>query len=343
MLSERILKGLVALTLLAVSVFGKRTVIITGANSGVGLAATKILAATNEWNVVMACRNPTKALQARQTIVDGKENTEVLPLDLADTDSIKKFASIWGERDLDVLACNAGIQESTSGFGGKEAGNLAKRTKQGFEITVGTNHIGHFLLQRLLIGRLNKSKRGRIVIVGSGVHDPESPGGNVGSKATLGKLQGLAGGFLEPISMVDDSTYDPDKAYKDSKLCNVMLAIEWARRLKAQKSKVTCNSMNPGLIPTTGLFASINPVFVFFFTILTRYVFRVAVSEEEGGKCLATMIASQTYNDLSGGYFSATPGPNGSPFGPAIASKEAKDEENGQKLWDLTEKLLAKV
>ena len=70
--------------------------------------------------------------------------------------------------------------------------------------------------------------------------------------------------------MVDNGEYDTDKAYKDSKLCNVMTSFELARRLKDQKSTVTCNVMNPGLIPTTGLFRTINPIFVFIFTILTK-------------------------------------------------------------------------
>jgi protochlorophyllide reductase len=95
-------------------------------------------------------------------------------------------------------------------------------------------------------------------------------GGKVGSKATLGDMSGLRAGFLPPVSMIDNSAYDPDKAYKDSKLCNVMTSFELARRLQQSKSSVTCNVLNPGLIPTTGLFRTINPIFVFIFTILTR-------------------------------------------------------------------------
>jgi protochlorophyllide reductase len=88
-------------------------------------------------------------------------------------------------------------------------------------------------------------------------------------------------GFKDPITMADNTDYDPDKSYKDSKLCNVMTSIELARRLAGKKSTVTCNVMNPGLIPTTGLFRDLNPLFVFIFTILTTYVFKVASSEEE--------------------------------------------------------------
>ncbi len=80
---------------------------------------------------------------------------------------------------------------------------------------------------------------------------------------------------------------------------------------------------------------------MFVFTILTRYVFRVAVSEEEGGRCLATMVDSPTLAGVTGGYFSAEPGPAGRSFGPAIASKEARDEEKARLLWELTDQLVS--
>lgn len=65
-------------------------------------------------------------------------------------------------------------------------------------------------------------------------------------------MKGLAAGFRNEYSMVDGGPYDGDKAYKDSKLCNVATSLEFARRLQAKGSKVSCNVMNPGLIPTTG-------------------------------------------------------------------------------------------
>lgn len=119
-----------------------------------------------------------------------------------------------------------------------------------------------------------------------------------------------------------------------------MTSIELARRLQTEKSSVTSNVMNPGLIPTSGLFRSINPIFVFFFTLLTRYVFRVAVSEEEGGKCIATMVQSPLLKGVTGGYFSAEPGPNGKPFGPVVASTEARDEAKAKLLWELTDQII---
>jgi protochlorophyllide reductase len=197
----------------------KRTVIITGANRGIGLAATKALAATSEWNIVMACRSKARGDYAKLSLPPSlAANIEVKELDLADLRSIDSFVEDWGKRPLHVLACNAGIQKSKSaGFGGPED-VLPERTAQGFEATVGTNHIGHFHLVKKLLKNVNAVDKGRIVYVGSGVHNPEEPGGDVGSKAGLGDLRGLEQGFKAPVSMVDGSAYDPDKAYKDSKL-----------------------------------------------------------------------------------------------------------------------------
>jgi protochlorophyllide reductase len=154
-----------------------KTVIITGANSGVGFQATKLLAKSNEFNIIMACRNKEKAIIARDSIAIGKENVQVMQLDLADLNSVKSFSDSFKNQPIDCLVCNAGVQESTSGLGGKEANAAVLRTKQGFEVTVGTNHIGHFLLLKLLLDNVKKVEEGRIVILGSGVHDPESPGG----------------------------------------------------------------------------------------------------------------------------------------------------------------------
>ena len=86
----------------------RRTVIITGANRGIGLAAAKTLAATNEWNIVMACRSLERA-EAAKKLIPNNQNVEVQALDLSDLKSVKKFANEWGSRPLHVLACNAGI------------------------------------------------------------------------------------------------------------------------------------------------------------------------------------------------------------------------------------------
>ena len=116
-----------------------------------------------------------------------------------------------------------------------------------------------------------------------------------------------------------------------------MTSLELARRLKEQRSSTTCNVMNPGLIPTTGLFRDINPLFVFIFTFLTTYVFKVATTEQEGGRRLAYMISSPALDGVTGGYFSGKPG--STEFNPYDPSKEAKDLYKAKRLWELTSKL----
>lgn len=267
-----------------------KTVIITGSNRGIGFNAIRsILGVDNDnfrdkakyaefdWNIVIACRDVDKGKKACQSIKDEylrkkgvplkNSNIEVSFVDLTDLESVAVFARRWGNKPIDCIALNAGIQSS-----------VKRRTAQGFEATVGTNHIGHFYLLKLLLSNVKASKSGRVVIVGSGVHNPNEAGGNVGSPAGLGDMSGLEGGFRDPCWMIDNSQYDSDKTYKDSKLCNVITCLEQARRLQKERSKVTCNCMNPGLIPTTGLFREFNPIFTTIFSFLTKYVFKVAAS-----------------------------------------------------------------
>ena len=140
----------------------RRTVIITGGNRGIGLAAVRQLAATDDWTVVLASRDMQRARAAMASLpLQSQTNVELELLDLADLQSVVDFSSRWKQqgRDLHVLACNAGVQHS----GSKDS---PIRTKDGFEDTIGTNHIGHFLLTSLLMKSI--ADDGRIVFVGSG-------------------------------------------------------------------------------------------------------------------------------------------------------------------------------
>jgi len=138
----------------------KKTVIITGASSGIGLTATRMLASTNEWHVVMACRSLDKTNEAMKTITVGIVNIEVSQLDLTDLHTIQDFIKRWGNRPIDCLVLNAGVHTGYI--------NEPLRSKQGFETTIATNHIGHFYLMNQLLPQVKSSSYGRIVIVGSG-------------------------------------------------------------------------------------------------------------------------------------------------------------------------------
>ena len=137
----------------------KKTVIITGANRGIGLSAARRLAATNKWNVVLACRSIELANAAKQSIMEGSENVSVAQLDLADLKSVRNFSHQWGRKTIDCLALNAGLHTGSR--------TIPLRSAQGYELTVATNHIGHFYLTKLLLGNLQRSENGRIVVVAS--------------------------------------------------------------------------------------------------------------------------------------------------------------------------------
>ena len=141
----------------------KGSVIVTGASSGLGLAAAKSLAETGKWHVLMACRDFLKAERAAKSAGIPKENYTIMHLDLASLDSVRQFVDNFKrlDRPLDVLVCNAAVYQPTA----KEP----SFTAEGFELSVGTNHLGHFLLSRLLLDDLNKSDypSRRLIIVGS--------------------------------------------------------------------------------------------------------------------------------------------------------------------------------
>ena len=151
-------------------------------------------------------------------------------------------------------------------------------------------------------------------------------------------MEGLKAGFKEPVSMIDNSPFNADKAYRDSKLCNIMTTLELARRLKAKNSAVTCNCLSPGLIPTTGLFREYNPYMVGIFNFFMRYVMNIAVTEEEGGRRLAYLIDSPEVANISGAYFARQKGTNELIF--QDPSLEAQDKEKAKELWILSERLI---
>ncbi|KAJ0666906.1 putative protochlorophyllide reductase [Helianthus annuus] len=160
----------------------KGNVIITGASSGLGLATAKALAETGKWHIVMACRDFLKAENAAKSIGIAKENYTVMHLDLSSLESVRQFVDTFRRsgRPLDALVCNAAVYLPTV----KEP----TYTAEGFELSVGTNRLGHFLLSRLLLDDLKKSDypQKRLIIVGSITGNTNTLAGNVPPKANLG-------------------------------------------------------------------------------------------------------------------------------------------------------------
>ncbi|CAK9138216.1 unnamed protein product [Ilex paraguariensis] len=317
---------------------GKKTlrkgcVVITGASSGLGLATAKALAETGKWHVIMACRDFLKTERAAKSAGIAKENYTVLHLDLASLDSVRQFVDNFKRsgRPLDVLVCNAAVYLPTA----KEP----TFTAEGFELSVGTNHLGHFLLSRLLLDDLKQSDypSKRLIIVGSITGNTNTLAGNVPPKANLGDLRGLAGGLngLNSSVMIDGGDFDGAKAYKDSKVCNMLTMQEFHRRYH-EDTGITFASLYPGCIATTGLFREHIPLFRALFPPFQKYITKGFVSEDEAGKRLAQVVTDPSLTK-SGVYWSWNK--DSASFENQL-SQEASDAEKARKVWEVSEKLV---
>lgn len=195
-----------------------RTVLITGANTGIGRATAEELARRGA-RLFLACRSEAKTLPVLEAIRRQTPAAKVdfLALDLADLDSVRRCAATFLARGepLHVLLNNAGLAGSRG------------TTKQGFELTFGVNHLGHFLLTQLLLPRLRESAPARIVNVASMAH----------YEATRIDWDALQ----KPTRTLTGLT-----EYEVSKLCNVLFTAECARRLKG--SGVHSYALHPGVI-----------------------------------------------------------------------------------------------
>ena len=149
--------------------------------------------------------------------------------------------------------------------------------------------------------------------------------------------------------MIDGNPFNADKAYKDSKLCNVLFTRELQRRLEATNTTqgITANCFNPGLIVGTGLFRNQNPVFTKLFDFAATDLFKVGETPPWGGGCLTYMVNQVTDR---GTFYSSPPGSSkygdaayGKQFTVSQIGKEAQDDTKAARLWELTEKALSKV
>ncbi|HLP89182.1 MAG TPA: protochlorophyllide reductase [Nostocaceae cyanobacterium] len=313
----------------------KFTVVITGASSGVGLYAAKALANRGNWHVIMACRNLDKAAQAAKTVGIPEDSYSLMQIDLGSLESVRQFVKnlrVSG-RKLDALVCNAAIYMPLL----KEP----MRSPEGYELSVATNHLGHFLLCNLLLDDLKKStfKPPRLVILGTVTHNPDELGGKIPPQPDLGNLEGFEQGFLEPISMINGKKFESVKAYKDSKVCNVLTMRELHRRYH-ESHGITFTSLYPGCVATTALFRNHYPLFQKLFPLFQKYITGGFVSEELAGERVAMVVADPEYNQ-SGAYWSwgNRQKKNGKSFVQKV-SPQARDDEKAKRMWDLSAKLV---
>jgi len=213
--------------------------IVTGGNAGLGFQCASFLSADRKNLVVMACRDLGSGQQAAQKLRRGGSKVEVLPLDLSKQASVRGFVEDFRKRPLPPLAgiiCNAGIQ------------NIAApaRTAEGYETTFAVNHLGHYLLARLMLPDL--APGACIIFVSSGTHDPKQKSGL--PEPRYESAEAVAHDF-EPGADAGR------RRYSTSKLCNVYCTYELARRLAAASDprlqSIRVNAFDPGMMPGTGL------------------------------------------------------------------------------------------
>ncbi|NJL89520.1 MAG: protochlorophyllide reductase [Coleofasciculaceae cyanobacterium SM2_1_6] len=310
------------------------TVVITGASSGVGLYAAKALAA-RDWHVVMACRDLPKTEKVAQELNIPKENYTILPLDLGSLTSVHQFVEKFRAtgKPLDALVCNAAIYMPLI----KEP----LRSPEGYELSMATNHLGHFLLCNLLLEDMQKSDFSdrRMVILGTVTHNPDELGGKIPPRPDLGNFEGFAVGFQDPISMADGKKFEPVKAYKDSKVCNVLTMRELDRRYHASTG-ITFTSLYPGCVADTPLFRNHYPLFQKIFPWFQKNITGGYVSQELAGERVAMVVADPEYKQ-SGAYWSwgNRQKKDGKSFVQKV-SPQARDDEKGERMWELSAKLV---
>jgi len=270
-----------------VKVGTRRVVVITGASSGLGLTTTKALIARNYF-VVAAVRSPDKMDEVARETGLSKNDYVAMKLELASLQSVKDFVAnlklFLPARPLSHLICNAAVYLPTD--------PNPSWTDDGYEMSLGVNHLGHFLLVQLLLPELKRAKGARCTIVGSVTGNSNTIAGSlVKPVADVGNLEGLraGGGRVATMASSPSEGFYGAKAYKDAKALNMMTVLEMHRRFHTS-SGVVFNSMYPGCIAETNLFREKRAWFRdFFFPNLMKTI-GAYVSEDEAGERLAQVI-----------------------------------------------------
>jgi NAD(P)-dependent dehydrogenase (short-subunit alcohol dehydrogenase family) len=282
-----------------------RFALVTGANSGLGLITARELVRAGA-RVVLACRNTDKGAIALGEITTEmpEAKAELAALDLASLDSIRSFAQEFtnAHDGLDLLINNAGVMAPPR-----------RTTKEGFELQFGTNHLGHFALTGLLLGALEGRKGARVVTVSSTAHRM--------GRINFDDLHG-------------ERRYRRWRAYGQSKLANLIFALELDRRLRAAGSTISSLAAHPGYAATNLQSASA--------PALDRAVMAVTnrlIAQDADVGALSLLYAA-TQPGLEGGTYVGPDGrgeQRGHPQPEAAPTRNALDEAVAARLWAVSE------
>jgi NAD(P)-dependent dehydrogenase (short-subunit alcohol dehydrogenase family) len=286
--------------------------VVTGANSGLGLETTAALAAAGA-TVVMACRDAAKARTAFEEVRRRTPSAaiEIMPLDLADLSSVRQFAKQLSAKypQLDLLCNNAGVMAVP-----------LRRTREGFEMQIGTNHFGHYALTGLLLDRLTAAPAARIVNVASQAH------------------RWTRGMDLADINW-EHKPYKRWDAYGKSKLANLLFTFELDRRLKKAGLDVITVASHPGYASTNLQF--VGPAMDQSLVGKLAMQFGNALLGQSSALGALPSLYAATATDVQGGDYYGPSGfqqLHGSPV-KVGCRKLARDPQLAAQLWELSAQL----
>uniref|UniRef100_A0AAQ4RRL8 Retinol dehydrogenase 12 n=1 Tax=Gasterosteus aculeatus aculeatus TaxID=481459 RepID=A0AAQ4RRL8_GASAC len=313
-----------------------KVALITGANTGIG-KETALELAVRGARVIMACRNVDKGEEAADSIraAHPEAQVEVRELDLADTCSIRAFAQkfLGGERRVSAPPPPPSPRAALLSLGTPHSGHVFlsffglrpffsevnslhilinnagvmmcpyTKTIDGFEMHIGVNHLGHFLLTSLLIGLLKRSAPARIVVVSSLAHNF---------------------GWIRFHDLHSQGSYNSGLAYCQSKLANVLFTRECARKLKG--TDVTVNSVHPGTVNSD--LTRHSTLMTIFFTVFSTFL----KTPREGAQTSIYCAVADELHSISGKHFSDC--------APAFVAPQGRSEDTARRLWAASCELL---
>ena len=283
---------------------GKKLVVITGTSSGLGKMTARALLRTGGYHVIGAVRDIIKMEAVAELEEFDRSSFTPMHLDLASFDSVRKFhEEVDKFRDgapIDRIVCNAAVYQPSLDY--------AKWTEDNIEQQMQINYLSHFLLVSLMMGDMKGATDPRVVMVGSVTgNDNTVGGGGVYPVADLKDMDGLAMGAKNPISMIDGYNFNGAKAYKDTKLCLMMLSNLLHARYHRQTG-IAFSSIYPGCIAESPLFREKRPWFRKYFPVFMKFITGGFVGEEEAGQRLF-QVCHDPRCSKSGVYWSWNGGP----------------------------------